>query len=143
MWQPIEPQLLAIAQANGVGIVAWSPLGGGFLTGSVAQVADGDYRNNVPRFVGANLQVNTDRYRPVRDLAEEWGITPGQLALAWLLHQSPSVVPIPGSRTPAHIDENIAAASLSLDAGALARVDAALAAFQPVGATMFERSETR
>ena len=101
MWQSIDPALLALARAHGVSFVAWSPLGGGFLTGGVDRVGAGDYRNNVPRFAGANLQTNIDRYGPVRGLATEFGITPGQLALAWLLRQDQRVVPIPGSRSPA------------------------------------------
>ncbi|RKE19024.1 aldo/keto reductase [Streptomyces sp. TLI_171] len=133
MWQPIDPELLAAARELGIGVVAWSPLGGGFLTGTVQQVGDGDFRQHHSRFSAENLAANNDRYAPVRAIAGELGITPGQLALAWLLRQDDHVVPIPGSRTPGHIAENLAAAEVVLDADVLARIDAALAAFEPAG----------
>ncbi|BAJ28366.1 MULTISPECIES: aldo/keto reductase [Kitasatospora] len=133
MWQPIDPELLAAARELGIGAVAWSPLGGGFLTGTVRQVAEGDFRQHHARFSAENLAANNDRYAPLRAIAAELGVTPGQLALAWLLHQDDHVVPIPGSRTPAHIAENQAAAELALDAATLGRIETALAAFAPVG----------
>lgn len=126
MWRPAEPELLTAARELGVGLVPWSPLGAGFLTGTVGKVAEGDFRQNAPRFDEANLKANNDRFAPVRGVAAELGITPAQLALAWLLHQDPNVVPIPGSRTPAHIEENLAAAHVSLDADVLARLNAIL-----------------
>jgi aryl-alcohol dehydrogenase-like predicted oxidoreductase len=106
-WKPILPDLLAAADELGVGIVAWSPLGGGFLTGTVTNLGDADFRNNAPRFQAEILAVNNDRHAAVRRLAASLAITPGQRALAWLLHQHRAVVSIPGSRTAAHIDENI------------------------------------
>ncbi|OKJ10372.1 aldo/keto reductase [Kitasatospora sp. CB01950] len=133
MWQPIDPELLAATRELGVGVVAWSPLGGGFLTGTVQQLDEGDFRQNIARFSAENLAANNDRYAPLRAMASELGVTPGQLALAWLLRQDDHVVPIPGSRTPAHIAENLAAADLVLDDAVLARIDAALAAFAPAG----------
>jgi aryl-alcohol dehydrogenase-like predicted oxidoreductase len=136
MWKPIDADLLAAADQLGVGIVAWSPLGGGFLTGAVTRVDDGDFRRNAPRFQGDNLAVNRDRYAPVRRLATSLGLAPGQLALAWLLHQHPAVVPIPGSRTPAHIDENLDAARVDLHPDTLAEVDRLLAATEPAGAPL-------
>jgi aryl-alcohol dehydrogenase-like predicted oxidoreductase len=135
MWKPIPDDLLAAADELGTGIVAWSPLGGGFLTGTVTLGAD-DFRHNAPRFQGANLAANHDRYAPVRRIAERLGLTPGQLALAWLLHQHPAVVPIPGSRTPAHIDENIEAAAVDLHPDTLDEIDRLLAANRPVGGTL-------
>jgi aryl-alcohol dehydrogenase-like predicted oxidoreductase len=136
LWRPIEPDLLAAADELGVGIVAWSPLGAGFLTGAVRQIDAGDFRANAPRFDAANLAANNDRYAPIRALAADLALTPGQLALAWLLHRHPHVVPIPGSRNPAHIDENLHAARVALDAGTLRRVDEAVDAFAPSGATL-------
>lgn len=136
MWKPIPPDLLAAADELGVGIVAWSPLGGGFLTGTVTDVGDADFRRNAPRFQGDNLAVNNDRYATVRRLAEGLAITPGQLALAWLLHQHLAVVPIPGSRTPAHIDENIEAARIDLHPDTLDQVDRLLAGAVPAGAAL-------
>ena len=136
MWKPIPPELLAAADELGVGIVAWSPLGGGFLTGTVTNVGDADFRSNAPRFQADNLAVNNDRYAAVRRLAEDLAITPGQLALAWLLHQHSAVVPIPGSRTPAHIDENIDAARVELHPDTLDQVDRLLAGTVPAGAAL-------
>jgi aryl-alcohol dehydrogenase-like predicted oxidoreductase len=136
MWKPIGPELLAAADELGVGIVAWSPLGGGFLTGTVTNLPDADFRRNAPRFQGDNLAVNNERYAGVRCLAEDLAITPGQLALAWLLHQHPAVVPIPSSRTPAHIDENIDAAGIDLHPDTLRQVDRVLAGTVPAGAAL-------
>ncbi|GLW53134.1 aldo/keto reductase [Kitasatospora phosalacinea] len=133
MWQPVDPELLAAARELGIGVVAWSPLGGGFLTGTVQQLGEGDFRQHQARFSAENLAANNDRYAPLRAIAAELGVTPGQLALAWLLYQDDHVVPIPGSRTPAHIAENQAAADLVLDAATLGRIDAALAEFAPAG----------
>ena len=136
MWRPVDPELLATTRELGIGVVAWSPLGGGFLTGTVTALGDGDFRHNAPRFAGDALARNNDRYAPVRDLADGLGLAPGQLALAWLLAQDPHVVPIPGSRTPAHVVENTAAARIVLDEQTLRRVDDALAAFEPEGGTL-------
>ncbi|MET0866399.1 MAG: aldo/keto reductase [Nakamurella sp.] len=136
MWRPIDPALLAAAVELGVGIVAWSPLGGGFLTGTVREIADGDFRQNSPRFSTENLATNNDKYAPIRQIAAELGLEPGQLALAWLLAQYPSVVPIPGSRTPAHIVENLEAAKVSLHPDTLRRINDALAGFTVQGGTL-------
>jgi aryl-alcohol dehydrogenase-like predicted oxidoreductase len=136
MWSPIDADLLAVARDHGVGVVAWSPLGGGFLTGSVTALGHDDFRRHAPRFAGENLAANNDRYAPVQRIAGELGVRPGQLALAWLLHQDPAVVPIPGSRTPAHIDENLAAAGIDLSPETLRRIDEALQGFNPEGDTL-------
>ena len=136
MWRPVDPELLATARELGVGIVAWSPLGGGFLTGTVQQVAEGDFRRNSPRFSAENLAANNDKFAPIRSIAAELDLEPGQLALAWLLAQYESVVPIPGSRTPAHILENLDAARVSLHPDSLRRIDDALAAVEVQGGTL-------
>lgn len=136
MWRPIDPALLVAADELGVGMVAWSPLGAGFLTGTVDAVADGDFRRHAPRFAPGNLARNADRYAPVRAIATDLGLTPAQLALAWLLHQHDQVVPIPGSRNPAHIDENLDAARVHLHPDTLDRIDAALAGVVPAGAPL-------
>jgi aryl-alcohol dehydrogenase-like predicted oxidoreductase len=133
MWQAPDPQLLATARELGVGIVAWSPLGGGFLTGTVQKVAGDDFRTNIPRFSAGNLAANNERYAPIRGIAADLGLTASQLALAWLLHQDDHVVPIPGSRTPAHIVENLDAARVTLHPDTLAHIDRALARFNPSG----------
>jgi aryl-alcohol dehydrogenase-like predicted oxidoreductase len=136
MWEPAPGDLLAAAADLGVGIVAWSPLGGGFLTGTVTTVAEDDFRRNAPRFQGGNLAANRDRYSFLRDVAAALGVTPGQLALAWLLDQRPDVVPIPGSRTPHHIDENLAAAAITLDRPTLDELSRRLSAVEPTGAAL-------
>ncbi len=136
MWHRPDPDLLAVADRHGIGVVAWGPLGSGFLAGNMEQPAPGDYRRNVPRLSGPNLAVNTDRYARVRALAREWGVPLAQLALAWLLRQHASVVPIPGSRSPRHIAENAAAAAVTLDEHQWAQLEEALDLFTPVGAPL-------
>jgi aryl-alcohol dehydrogenase-like predicted oxidoreductase len=136
MWRPIDPALLETGRELGIGFVAWSPLGGGFLTGNVTRIAAGDFRRNAPRFSERNLAANNDRFAPVRAMAHELGLTPGQLALAWLLGQDPAVVPIPGSRTPAHIRENIGAARAALHPDTMSRLSAVLAGIPVTGATL-------
>ena len=134
-WHSIDAALLARCEATGVGVVAYSPVGRGFLTGGVTEVGGTDFRSTIDRFSGDNLASNNARFAPVRALAADLGITPAQLALAWLLHRSDVVVPIPGSRSPAHIAENAAAARVHWDAATRAQVDATLAAFTPAGTT--------
>jgi aryl-alcohol dehydrogenase-like predicted oxidoreductase len=92
----------------------------------------------VPRLAGANLTSNNDRFAPLAALAAELALTPSQLALAWLLHQHPRVVPIPGSRTAAHITENAAAASISLPGEVLARIEHLREQFVPAGGGLLE-----
>ncbi|MCB0920028.1 MAG: aldo/keto reductase [Actinobacteria bacterium] len=133
LWTPIDRELLAAATDLGVGVVAWGPLGTGMLAGPVADVGDSDFRRFLPRFSGEALQQNRDRFAPLRDLALDLGITASQLALAALLHENPHVVPIPGSRTPAHIRENAAAAEIELSASDLDRIHTILRDNAPVG----------
>jgi aryl-alcohol dehydrogenase-like predicted oxidoreductase len=118
-----ERELVPLARDLGVGIVAWGPLGNGFLTGTVKELGEDDFRHNAPRFQRENLRRNADRFAPLRALAEKLAITPAQLALAWLLHQGDDVVPIPGSRSAAHIDENLEAAEIRLSGEVLERID--------------------
>jgi aryl-alcohol dehydrogenase-like predicted oxidoreductase len=120
-----EQRLLPTLRELGTGLVAWSPLGSGFFAGSADAIGSPgeDFRTNAPRFRPENLAANRDRFAPLRELAAERELTPAQLALAWLLHQGNDVVPIPGTRTPAHLDENLRAADVSLDEGTLARID--------------------
>lgn len=138
LWRPIDAALAAVAAEHDVGIVAWSPLGGGFLTGAVDQLADDDFRRHFDRFTPENLASNVERYAPFRSLASTLHLSPGQLALAWLLHQQPSVVPIPGSRSPGHIDENLAATLVTLTAEDLAAIDQARHAFAPAGRSLLD-----
>jgi aryl-alcohol dehydrogenase-like predicted oxidoreductase len=137
-----ERELLPALRELGIGFVPWSPLGAGFFAGSVDRIgAPGeDFRTNHPRFGRENLSANRDRYAPLRGLADELGITPAQLALAWILHQGEDVVPIPGTRTPAHLDENLAAAEVVLDEATLARIDELAPAGAAAGRSMLEGS---
>jgi aryl-alcohol dehydrogenase-like predicted oxidoreductase len=133
MWHPIAPDLLARCTETDVGIVAWSPVGRGFLTGKLTEVGERDFRRHVDRLSGPNLATNNERFAPMRAIADDLDLTAAQLVLAWLLHQHDSVVPIPGSRTPAHIADNARAAAVRLDDTTLERIEAARAAFAPAG----------
>jgi aryl-alcohol dehydrogenase-like predicted oxidoreductase len=131
-----EDELLPTARELGVGVVAWGPLGNGFLAGGVTRLGEADFRHNAPRFQGENLRRNQDRFAPLRELARELDVTPAQLAVAWLLHQGDDVVPIPGSRNSTHIDDNIASVGVRLDDGDLARIDELAPAGLAVGAAL-------
>jgi aryl-alcohol dehydrogenase-like predicted oxidoreductase len=118
-----EMTLLPTLRELGIALVAWSPLGSGFLTGTINSLDKDDFRRNNPRFAGENLAKNRDRFAPFMDIAEELGVTPAQLALAWLLHQGEDIVPIPGTRRPERIDENARASEIRLDSAILRRID--------------------
>lgn len=118
-----ERELLPTLRNLGVALVAWSPLGAGFLTGKVQEISKDDFRQSNPRMAGSNLAENLDRFGPLMDLALELNITPAQLALAWLLHQGPDVVPIPGTRKPQRVEENALAAEVKLSADMLKRIN--------------------
>jgi aryl-alcohol dehydrogenase-like predicted oxidoreductase len=119
--------VLAAAREHGIGIVPYSPLGRGFLTGALtspADFAEDDFRRDHPRFRGAAFEANLRLVDAVRELATEKGVTAGQLALAWVLAQGEDVVPIPGTRRPSHLEENSGAVAVELSADELARLDA-------------------
>jgi aryl-alcohol dehydrogenase-like predicted oxidoreductase len=118
-----EKTLMPALREPGIGLVPWAPLGSGFLGGKVTGLGEGDWRNKNPRYTGNNLKANTERFAPLQSLAKELGITPAQLALAWLLHQGDNVVPIPGSRKPERVSENAVAASIKLSAEAVKRIE--------------------
>ena len=118
-----EAALLPTLRELGISLVAWSPLGSGFLTGTVGSVEKNDLRQNNPRFSADNLATNRERFAPFLTIASELGVTPAQLALAWLLHQGQDIVPIPGTRRPERIDENAQAAAIRLDGATLRRID--------------------
>ena len=109
-----EAELLPTLRDLGITLVPWSPLGSGFLTGTVDGLADDDFRNNNPRFQGENLTTNRDRFAPLMDLAKEIGVTPAQLSLTWLLHQGDDIIPIPGTRNSERVTENAKAADITL-----------------------------
>jgi aryl-alcohol dehydrogenase-like predicted oxidoreductase len=118
LWtRDVESEILPTLAELGIALVAYSPLGRGFLCGrftSTEELEDGDYRRYGPRFTGENLQQNLLLAERVRELATEKGITPGQLALAWVLHRGEHVVPIPGTKRVAYLEENLGAAAVSL-----------------------------
>lgn len=119
-----ETLLLPTLRELGIALVAWSPLGAGFLTGTVNSLGANDFRQHNPRFAGANLATNAGRYAPLLQLASELSITPAQLALAWLMHQGEDVIPIPGTRRAEHIEENARASTIQLDENRLRQIDA-------------------
>jgi aryl-alcohol dehydrogenase-like predicted oxidoreductase len=121
-----EEELLATVRELGIGFVAYSPLGRGFLTGRFKRPEDfpeGDFRRFHPRFTGENFERNIALVREIERLAAAKGCTPAQLALAWVLAQGEDIVPIPGTKRRAYLDENIGALDVKLTAGELARID--------------------
>ena len=121
-----EDGILDILREKGIGFVAYSPLGRGFLTGqirSVDDLADDDTRRDNPRFTGENFAVNLRLADEVRTIADASGATPGQVALAWLLSRGPDIVPIPGTRRVERLEENVAADAVTLTPDQLSRLD--------------------
>ncbi len=137
MWTMPDRGLLAAADRLGVGVIAWAPLGNGLLTGTLTALDPSDLRNRFPRTSPDNLARNRERFEPLRDVATSLGCEPSQLALAWLLHQHPSVVPIPASRSPQHITANAGAADLELLPDMLDHIESVRSNTEPIGATIF------
>lgn len=131
LWERnLEPEIIPLLRELGIGLVPFSPLGRGFLTGHVKRAeeyAEGDFRRGDPRYQGANFDANVRAAGVVREFAARRNATPGQIALAWLLHKGPDVVPIPGTKRRSYLEENVAAADIVLDAADMAALDAALA----------------
>jgi len=122
-----EGEILATCRELGIGFVAYSPLGRGFLTGQFQRFEDlpaDDYRRLSPRFQGENFQKNLDLVRRVEELAREKGCKPSQLALAWVLAQGSDIVPIPGTKRRKYLEENVAADAVGLTKEDLRRIDA-------------------
>jgi aryl-alcohol dehydrogenase-like predicted oxidoreductase len=122
----IEDEIVPACREHGVGLVPYSPLGRGLLTGTVGsldQLSDDDFRRSVPRFQGENLDHNLALVAVVREIAEAHGVTPGQVALAWLAAQGDDVVPIPGTKRRTYLEENVGAADVTLTPDDLARLD--------------------
>jgi aryl-alcohol dehydrogenase-like predicted oxidoreductase len=137
-----EAEVIPTVRDLGIGYVAYSPLGRGFLTGqfkSPDDFSDGDFRKNHPRFQGENFQKNLDLVREVEHLAEEKGCTTAQLALAWVLAQGNDIVPIPGTKHVKYLDQNIEALDVHLSDADLKRLNAIL----PPGAAAGERYHAR
>ena len=137
LWtRDLEAELVGAARSRGVGIVAFSPLGRGFLTGAITSpddFADDDFRRGHPRFTGDNFHKNLRLVDVVRAVAVEHDCTPGQLALAWVLAQGHDVVPIPGTKRRTYLEENVGALKVNLTAQDLARLDAAMPAGAAAG----------
>jgi aryl-alcohol dehydrogenase-like predicted oxidoreductase len=132
LWtRDVEDEILPTLEELGVALVAYAPLGRGFLSGrfsSAEELEEGDYRRHGPRYTGANLEHNQLLAARVRELAAERGITAAQLALAWVLHRGEYIVPIPGTKRVSYLEENLAAAEVELDDAEVERTAAALPA---------------
>jgi len=133
-----EAEILPTCRELGIGFVAYSPLGRGFLTGRFRRFEDlppDDYRRTVPRFQGENFEKNLGLVKRVEEIAREKGCTPAQLALAWLLAQGEDIVPIPGTKQRRRLEENAASTNVTLTAAELRRI----AAVAPQGVAAGER----
>ncbi|KYF93947.1 aldo/keto reductase [Sorangium cellulosum] len=124
-----EDDVLATCRELGIGFLAYSPLGRGFLTGQIKRFEDlapDDFRRHSPRFQGENFQRNLDLVAKVEDVAREKGVKASQLALAWVLAQGDFIVPIPGTKRRSYLEENVAAEAVALTADDLRRLDAVM-----------------
>ncbi|MFI8363462.1 aldo/keto reductase [Streptomyces sp. NPDC085612] len=138
----LEADVLPVLRELGIGLVGFCPLGRGFLTGGVLRAEDypeDDFRHHDPRLQGANYDQNTAVAATVRELAEARGLTPAQLAIAWVLHQGTDIVPIPGTKRRTYLEENTAAAAVRLDAATLTAIDAAVRPDRVAGPRYNER----
>jgi aryl-alcohol dehydrogenase-like predicted oxidoreductase len=135
LWERnLELRIIPVLRELGIGLVPFSPLGRGFLTGTAKRADEypkDDFRHGNPRFQGENFDANMRATSVVEELAEQKGATRGQIALAWLLHKGDDIVPIPGTKRRSYLEENVGAATLALSSDEVARLDAAL----PPGAT--------
>jgi aryl-alcohol dehydrogenase-like predicted oxidoreductase len=131
LWERnLEPRIIPVLRELGIGLVPFAPLGRGFLTGTVQRaeaLPPGDFRRTDPRYQGENFDTNVRAAQAVRDLAARRKVTPGQIALAWLLHKGDDIVPIPGTKRRKYLEENVAAADVRLASNEMAALDAALA----------------
>jgi len=131
LWERnLEPRIIPLLRELGIGLVPFSPLGRGFLAGNVKRAEEypeNDFRRGDPRFQGENFDANQRAAAAVRDLAAHKNATPGQIALAWLLHKGGDIVPIPGTKRRTYLEENAEAARIVLTAAEMDELDAALA----------------
>ncbi len=135
-WREPEDEIIGVLDELGIGLVPFSPLGRGFLTGRIdhaTQFGDGDIRANLPRFTAEARAANQAVVDLLARIANSKGATPAQIALAWLLAQKPWIVPIPGTRRLERLEENLGAAQVELTAGDLDAIDTATAQIQVVG----------
>jgi aryl-alcohol dehydrogenase-like predicted oxidoreductase len=131
LWERnLEPRIMPLLRELGIGLVPFAPLGRGFLTGAVKRAEEypeNDHRRNDPRYSGENFDANQRAASAVRELATAKGLTPGQIALAWLLHKGADVVPIPGTKRRRYLEENVGAVNTTLSTDDMTRLNAALA----------------
>jgi len=131
LWERnVEPSILPLLRELGIGLVPFAPLGRGFLTGTAKRAEEypaGDSRRGDPRYQGENFAANMAAAKVVLDVASRLGAAPGQVALAWLLHKGPDIVPIPGTKRRSYLEQNVGAAAVSLSGADMAALDAALA----------------
>lgn len=131
LWERnLEPEIIPLLRELGIGLVPFAPLGRGFLTGQVQRAEEypeGDFRRGDPRYQGENFDANVRAASAVRELAAAKGVTAAQVALAWLLHKGPDIVPIPGTKRVSRLEENVGAADVRLTAAEMAALDEALA----------------
>ena len=146
LWERnLEQEIIPLLRELGIGLVAFSPLGRGFLTGTAKRAEEypeDDYRRGDPRFQGANFDANVRAASVVQDIAARKGATASQVALAWLLHKGDDIVPIPGTKRRRYLEENAAAASLSLSPAEIVELDRALAPQSVAGPRYNERMMT-
>jgi aryl-alcohol dehydrogenase-like predicted oxidoreductase len=137
LWERnLETDILPLLTELGIGLVPFSPLGRGFLTGAVKRAEEypaDDFRRSDPRYQGSNYDANVAAAEAVRTIATAKHAKPGQIALAWLLHRGPSVVPIPGTKRRSYLEENVAAAAIALDAAEMRTLDECLAPSKVAG----------
>jgi len=130
LWErSLEGSVIPVLRELGIGLVPFSPLGRGFLTGTAKRAEEypeGDYRRGDPRFQGANFDANVRAASVVREVATRRGASPGQISLAWLLHKGDDLVPIPGTKRRRYLEENVRAAEIALNSADLSQLDAAL-----------------
>ena len=143
LWERnLEADVIPALRELGIGLVPFSPLGRGFLTGEVKRAEEypeNDHRHGDPRYQGENFDANVQAAKAVADIAASKGAKPAQIALAWLLHKGQDIVPIPGTKRRNYLEENIAAEKVRLDAADMAALDAALAPGRISGARYNER----
>ena len=138
LWERnLEPRLIGVLRELGIGLVPFSPLGRGFLTGTAKRAEDypeDDFRRDDPRLQGENYDANMRAAQIVSEIARHKGVKAGQIALAWVLHRGTDIVPIPGTKRRTYLEENVAAASITLSVDEISALDAALPANVVAGA---------
>jgi aryl-alcohol dehydrogenase-like predicted oxidoreductase len=145
LWERnLEPRIIPLLRELRIGLVPFAPLGRGFLAGAVRRAEEypeGDFRRGDPRYQGENFDANVRAASAVKDLAARKGATPAQIALAWLLHKGPDIVPIPGTKRRKYLEENLGAAEVRLTPDEMASLDAALAPGRVSGPRYSEKQQ--